>query len=98
MFQRHAYDAGLPPVRLHDARHLAATLAHAAGGSMKDIQAMLRHASYAITAQLYTSVLDELSAELAEQMTTMVPRRHVASDSRPTLGCTTVAHPDPDPR
>jgi integrase len=52
MFQRHAFDVALPPVRLHDARHLAATLAHAAGGSMKDIQAMLRHASYAITAQL----------------------------------------------
>ena len=53
---------------------------------------MLRHASYAITAQLYTSVLDELSAELAEQMTTMVPRKRLASDSAPTVGCTTVAH------
>lgn len=33
----------LPPVRLHDLRHGAATLAHAAGADLKDIQEMLGH-------------------------------------------------------
>jgi len=43
-------EIGLPPVRLHDLRHGAATLAHAAGADMKDIQEMLGHSSITITA------------------------------------------------
>ncbi len=38
-------EIGLPPVRLHDLRHGAATLAHAAGADLKDIQEMLGHSS-----------------------------------------------------
>ena len=37
--------AGLPPIRLHDLRHGAATLALAAGVEMKVVQHMLRHSS-----------------------------------------------------
>ncbi|MFI7018669.1 site-specific integrase [Streptomyces sp. NPDC050164] len=43
----------LPPVRLHDLRHGAATLAHAAGADLKDIQEMLGHSSITITADTY---------------------------------------------
>ncbi|MGW9207982.1 hypothetical protein ACWGR4_13435 [Embleya sp. NPDC055664] len=49
----------LPPIRLHDLRHGAATLAHAAGGNMKAISATLRHSSIKITADTYTSVPPE---------------------------------------
>ncbi|MEU7181326.1 MULTISPECIES: tyrosine-type recombinase/integrase [Streptomyces] len=42
-------EIGLPPVRLHDLRHSAATRAHAAGASLKDIQEMLGHSSITIT-------------------------------------------------
>ncbi|MGI5435961.1 tyrosine-type recombinase/integrase [Streptomyces shenzhenensis] len=35
----------LPPVRLHDLRHGAATLAHVAGADLKGIQEMLGHSS-----------------------------------------------------
>jgi integrase len=31
-------ESGLPPVRLHDLRHGAATLAHAAGADLKTVQ------------------------------------------------------------
>jgi hypothetical protein len=31
-------DSGLPPVRLHDLRHGAATLAHAPGADLKTMQ------------------------------------------------------------
>lgn len=51
----------LPPIRLHDLRHGAATLALAAGTDMKVISAMLRHSSIKITAGTYTSVLPEVA-------------------------------------
>jgi len=47
----------LPPVRLHDLRHGAASLAHAAGADLKTIQDQLGHASIVLTADTYTSVL-----------------------------------------
>ncbi len=50
-------EIGLPPIRLHDLRHGAATLAHAAGADLKDIQEMLGHSSITITADTYTSLL-----------------------------------------
>ena len=50
---------GLPPIRLHDLRHGAATFALASGAGLKAIQAMLGHASIILTADTYTSVLPE---------------------------------------
>jgi integrase len=47
---------GLPPIRLHDLRHGAASLALAAGVDMKVVQAMLRHASESTTSKFYTNV------------------------------------------
>ncbi len=59
---------------------------------------MLRHANYSITADTYTTVLQESQAALAEGMAGVVPRlRPVArlvGYSRPT----TPPHPHPDPR
>jgi integrase len=42
-FEQIAYLAGLPPIRLHDLRHGAATLALAAGVDIKIVQDMLGH-------------------------------------------------------
>jgi len=67
--------AGLPPVRLHDLRHGAATLALAAGVDMKVVQAMLRHSSITVTADTYTSVLPDLARNAAEKTAAIVPRR-----------------------
>jgi integrase len=74
-FQHLARQAGLPPIRLHDLRHGAATLALAAGVDMKTVQAMLRHSSITITADTYTSVLPELARGAAEKTAAIVPRR-----------------------
>lgn len=74
-FQRLARRAGLPPVRLHDLRHGAATLALAAGVDMKVVQAMLRHSSITVTADTYTSVLPDLARNAAEKTAAIVPRR-----------------------
>lgn len=47
----------LPPIRPHDLRHGAATLAHAAGADLKTVQDQPGHPSIGITADLYTNVL-----------------------------------------
>jgi len=49
--------AGLPPIRLHDLRHGAATLALAAGVELKVVQDMMGHASIVLTADTYVKVI-----------------------------------------
>ncbi len=71
------YPGYLPPIRLHDLRHLAATLALAAGVEMKVVSAMLRHKTLAITADTYTSVLPEVARAAAEAASQIVPRQGV---------------------
>src|SRR4051794_11896349 len=39
--------AGVPPVRLHDLRHGAASVAHEAGADLKTLQDLLGHSSLA---------------------------------------------------
>jgi integrase len=74
-FHTLAAAAGLPPVRLHDLRHGAATIALAAGVDMKVISARLRHSDQHFTAATYAHILPELAHGAAEAMAAMVPRR-----------------------
>jgi len=64
----------LPPVRLHDLRHGAATIGLSAGVSMKAISEQLGHATLAFTADRYTSVTDEVGLAAAESVAAIVPR------------------------
>ena len=66
--------AGLPPVRLHDLRHGAATLALAAGTDLKIVQEMLGHSTITLTADTYTSVLPDLARTAAEATAAVIPR------------------------
>ena len=66
--------AGLPPIRLHDLRHGAASLMLAAGVAMKTVQETLGHSSSTLTADTYTSVYPTVAAEAAEAAAAMVPR------------------------
>jgi integrase len=68
-----AAQAGLPPIRLHDLRHGAATLALAAGADMKVVQETLRHSSITITSDTYTSVLPEVAYAAAALVPRIVP-------------------------
>jgi integrase len=71
-FHRLVTDSGLPPVRLHDLRHGAATLAHEAGADLKTVQEQLGHTSIVLTADTYTSVLLDLHFKTAEATARLV--------------------------
>ncbi|MFF7452885.1 tyrosine-type recombinase/integrase [Kitasatospora sp. NPDC008115] len=82
LFARLVYDADLPPVRLHDLRHLAATLALLAGVDVRVVSEMLGHSNTSITRDIYQTVLDDLAREAAEAVVSLVPRR--SPSARPT--------------
>ncbi|MGC4851862.1 tyrosine-type recombinase/integrase [Micromonospora sp. DT4] len=65
-FERLIRDAGLPPVSIHDGRHGAATYAKLAGAEMEDIKEQLGHSTIQITADIYTSILQETDQTNAE--------------------------------
>ncbi|MFE4669974.1 tyrosine-type recombinase/integrase [Streptomyces sp. NPDC056716] len=73
-FTRPVELSGPPPVRPHDLRHLAATLALLAGHDIKVVQEKLGHSSRQITSDTYTSVLPEMMRAEAESVLTVVPR------------------------
>lgn len=98
---------GVPPVRLHDLRHGAASLSHEAGADLKDIQELLGHSSILVTADTYTSVLPPKQRRTAEATAQLVlaaasrtrkriktkARRNRPPNAKPT-GTPTPARPD----
>jgi len=83
----------LPPVRLHDLRHGAASLAHEAGADLKTLQDLLGHSSIVVTADTYTSVLPAAQRRCADATAALVlaAARHTrnrikqkAAKNRPT--------------
>jgi integrase len=85
MFNDLVEAAGLPPVRFHDLRHGAATIAKTAGTDTKIISEMLGHSSRKITDDTYTTVFIEVAREAAEAAVAIVPRAVAVGESE-TLG------------
>lgn len=85
---------GLPPIRLHDLRHGAATLALAGGADLKAIQAMLGHASTILTTATYTSVLPDLARATAAAVAAQILQaaRTPPASPRPYPGLTRRRH------
>jgi integrase len=86
-----AYLAGLPPIRLHDLRHGAATLLLAAGHDMKVVQETLGLSSITIAADTYTSVLPQLARKSAEDVAALIrpapaPHRRPRQAAGPARG------------
>ncbi|MFI6758072.1 tyrosine-type recombinase/integrase [Micromonospora sp. NPDC050417] len=73
----------LPPIRLHDLRHGAASLAHGAGADLKIIQAQLGHSRIDTTADVYTSVLPAAQHEAAAATAELI--RKAARDRRTAI-------------
>jgi integrase len=76
-FDRLVRASGLPPVRLHDLRHCAATYLKASGADLKDVQELLGHSTHTITADTYTSVIVEMQVERNKHQAAadLVPRQ-----------------------
>jgi integrase len=72
-FRQLVAGSGLP-VRLHDLRHGAATLALAAGSDLKVVADQLGHCSIVLTAGTYTSVAMELALAAAEKVARLILR------------------------
>jgi integrase len=86
-FARLRDSTDLPPVRLHDLRHGAASLAHEAGVNLKTVQDQLGHASIVLTADTYTSVLT------ADTYTSVLPRaQHRAAAATAELVLSAARH------
>ncbi|WP_434593900.1 tyrosine-type recombinase/integrase [Streptomyces sp. A5-4] len=73
LFERLVAASGLPPIRLHDLRHGAATLMLAAGIDVKIVSDTLGHSDTRITRDIYQSVLPHVGKNAAEATAKLVP-------------------------
>jgi integrase len=73
-FETLAFRFGLPPIRLHDLRHGAASLCKAAGLDTKFISALLGHSRTSFTDATYVLVFPEVARTAAEAAAAVVPR------------------------
>ncbi|MEU3257131.1 site-specific integrase [Streptomyces albidoflavus] len=78
LFERLVAASGLPPIRLHDLRHGAATLMLAAGIDVKIVSDTLGHSDTRITRDIYQSVLPEVGRSAAEATAKLVPLQRKA--------------------
>ena len=92
VFRKLVVGANLPPVRLHDLRHGAATMALAAGVDIKVVQELLGHSTSQLTRDTYTSVLPELQRSAADAIAALINNAQAAgpagkpSSAGPTMG------------
>ncbi|USY20436.1 site-specific integrase [Nocardiopsis exhalans] len=66
--------ADLPPIRVHDLRHCAASYSLSAGTSLKVISKMLGHRNYKFTPDTYVHVMPKCDEAAAEAVTRVIPR------------------------
>ena len=67
-FSQALRQAGLPPIRLHDARHTYATWMLEQGISPKVVQTMLGHSSISVTLDIYSHVSLDLERQAAAKL------------------------------
>jgi integrase len=70
----------MPPLRLHDLRHVAATLALTAGVDVKVVSEQLGHTTTQVTRDIYLSVMPQVAHAAAEASAALVPRAKDAPD------------------
>src|SRR6266536_3397487 len=74
-FRRLVKRAGLPPIRLHDLRHGAATMALDAGVDIKVVPEQLGHTTSTLTRDTYTSVVKQLHHNAADAVAKKITGR-----------------------
>lgn len=79
LFEHLVTASGLPPIRLHDLRHGAATLMLAAGIDVKIVSDTLGHNDTRIRRDIYQSVLPQVGKNAAEATAKLVPLQRKTS-------------------
>jgi len=74
-FKELAKEAGLPVIKLHAARHTAASLMFDAGIDVKIVQEVLGHSTSTITRDIYTHVRRQKHRDAAEKTMALLPDR-----------------------
>ncbi|MEU0077264.1 tyrosine-type recombinase/integrase [Micromonospora tulbaghiae] len=74
-FRRLVRKAGLPPIRLHDLRHSAATIALDAGVDIKVLADQLGHSTTTLTRDTYQSVTKQLHQDAADAVAKKINQR-----------------------
>lgn len=64
--------AGVPPIRFHDLRHTAATIALAAGVPVEAIAARLGHSSATVTRDIYLHRSELLDGDAATRIGALI--------------------------
>jgi uncharacterized membrane protein len=72
LFHKHANDAGLPRIRLHDVRHSYATAALQAGIAAKVVSERLGHSTAAFTLQVYSHVIPGMDEHAANTVAGLI--------------------------
>jgi integrase len=90
--------AGLPRVRLHDLRHLAATLMLTAGVPLALVSKTLRHATSGISADLYGHLTKEAALAAADSLGSVLDAAAAElANERAARAATTLRPQEPDP-
>lgn len=71
-FEGIAFDAGLPPVKLHALRHGWASYAIASGVPVKVVQEQLGHSTSKLTEDTYTAVLEPTARKASETVASVI--------------------------
>lgn len=78
VFDRAAQEAGVPGLTPHELRHTAASLAIAAGASIKGVQSMLGHASATLTLDRYGHLFEGELDAVADRLDAVADRLDAA--------------------
>jgi integrase len=78
-FRKLVRRSGLPPIRLHDLRHGAATLALDAGVDIKVVQEQLGHSTSTLTRDTYQSVVKQLHHNAADAVAEKIKGKRAKS-------------------
>jgi integrase len=91
VFDRAAASVSLAGLVPHELRHTAASLAVAAGATVKAVQKMLGHASAAMTLDVYADLFDDELDGVAERLDQAAAAARVAGVSQPCQSGTVTA-------
>ncbi len=75
---RRLKNAGLPPIRVHDLRHTAATYLFSQGKHPSEVQALLGHSTITLTLDTYTHVLPQQTRDTTACMGDLFPDEAVS--------------------